>query len=128
MTSLLHRAKSSPYLTLLISALLALPSNLPTLEREDARVELESITSAPSCPGPCLHRPDRKSSHPQPDWSVVADEPEAPFGRDDGRYAPLALPHQPLDLPSLVPDSLDSRPIGPIPPVASSSYTPPLRC
>jgi hypothetical protein len=127
---LLPRAKSSQYLTLLLSALLALPSNLPTLEREDARTDAESFASASvgHGTGSRLHRPDRKSCHHLEDWSVVADEPEAPGGRDDFRFAPLAIPHRPIDLPSLVPASLDLQPLQPVEPVASSTYSPPLRC
>jgi hypothetical protein len=130
MTLLLPRAKSSQYLTLLLSALLALPSNLPTLERADGRTDLEPSTRAVghSGAGPRLHRPDRKSCHHLAAWSVDVDEPEAPGSRDDSRYTPLALPYRPLDLPSLVPSSLDSRPIGPPWPTPSSSYKPPLRC
>jgi hypothetical protein len=124
----LPRSNFSQYLTLLLSALLAFPSNLPTLERENAQADQESFCLATSCPGPGLHRLSRTASPYQEDLSILADEPEVPFGRDEFRYLPLALPHEPLDLPSLVPSALDSRPIGPIVAVASSSYTAPLRC
>jgi hypothetical protein len=130
MTLLLPRAKFSQCLTLLLSALLVCPSNLAALEREDARANLESIDSSPGVTGPrhCFHRADRRSPHHAAEWSEIADEPEVVIGRDDFRYAPLALPQHSLDLPSLVPTPLESRPLCPVAAVISSTYIPPLRC
>jgi hypothetical protein len=129
-TLLLPRAKSTHYLTLLLSTLLALPSNLPTLEHGDSQADRGPLSSTDSglTPGSRMHKPDRRSSHHQSEWSVVADEPEAPYGREDFRFTSLTIANRPLDLPSLIPASFDPRPIDPIAPDASTSHTPPLRC
>jgi hypothetical protein len=124
----LPRAKSSHYLKLLLCALLACPSNLPMLEREGTRPEPESVVSTSARQKISVHKPNRKSSRPQADWSVDSDEPEGPSGLDDFRSPALALPQRTRELPSLVPTALDWLPLGPPSPMISLTYDPPLRC
>ena len=88
-TLLLPRAKSSPYLTLLLSALLACPVQLADPgrrgrpDRTGRRSPGPVRRSRAGCRAPA--RPQALAS--SADWSVVADEPEAPVGRDDFRSA-----------------------------------------
>ena len=128
--TLLPRAKRYHYLSLILSAFLAWPANLPIGVGEPTRADrdLDGPSYLTRDPGHGFRRPDRKSpSHPA-DWSVDVDNSEGSDGRDDLRFVPLAIPHQRLDLPSLIPSPLESRPAGPVDPMAASPDRTPLRC
>jgi hypothetical protein len=125
---LLVRAKSRHRLALLLTAFLVWPANVPVVTPEAARSSVDAplIVGRPSGAG--FRRADRQTHFDEFDWSAIADNLEGTDGRADSRYAPLAIPHQPLDLPSLIPASHDSRPIGLARPPASTSHPTPLRC
>jgi hypothetical protein len=125
---LLARVKSQQFLSLLMSALLAWPVYLPLVSRETNRPSRSEARVGIRPDGACFQRIERNSLLCQADWSDLADDSEESDGRDDFRFMPLAVAHRPLDLPSLIPSSLDTRPIGPVDPAASFLDFSPLRC
>ena len=128
--TLLPRAKRCHYLSLLLCAFLAWPANLPIGAEDVARAELDldAFSHPAGLAGHTLHRSDRKTPQHPADWSVDADNAEGSDGRDDLRYIPLAIPHHRLDLPSLVPMPLESRPPAPVDSLATFPGFTPLRC
>ena len=97
------RAKSSHFLAMLLSALLACPAPLPSLPARDS-----ADSPAPSRQIGPRHKPHWQRSparpgHPLGLWCVDADDLEASGLLDGLRQPTWALSHQPGDHPSLVP-------------------------
>jgi len=126
--NLLARAKSRHHLALLLTAFLVWPANVPVVTPEIARSSEGTplVVGRPSGAG--FQRSDRRSYFDELDWSAIADNAEESDGRDDVRYAPLAIPHRSLDLPSLIPTSLGARQIGLANPPDWLPHCIPLRC
>ena len=125
---MLARARSHPSLVLLLAGLLAWPSSLPvSAVGADSVVWRGSSTAAVDVA--MIVRTPEPTRHSSPiDWSVDADDPEELDGPEGPRTLVSFLPQRPVDLPSLVPSSVESTPVGTIETHFLMDHFPPLRC
>jgi hypothetical protein len=127
-TILLARLKLFPGLCLLLSAFLAWPANLPVVTPGPAQPKMTRGPAGLRAPGLSLNRLDRGSHLLLSEWSDVVDNSEGSDGRDDSWSGLPEICDRPIDLPSLVPTSIEARPLGSADLPASFPRSPQLRC